>query len=173
MSTGGITDNTDKSADIAIKFINGYADNFGKDIEANPDTDYRFRALMYPREGHRLAYVLGQQQAMQERGAKAWKRVLHPELSESGPCDLCISDSAITHPIDEPFELLHVGDVCTAQEVIAYFAEPPEMVVSGTPSTELPVPERPTEHNVIQMLKDSVAKMGKGIKHIIRRIRGQ
>jgi hypothetical protein len=173
ISTGGITDNVDEAANNAIRFINGYIDNFGKDLAANPDADWLWRALLYPREGHRLAYVLGQQQAMRERGAKAWRRILHPELSQSGPCELCIADSMLVHPIEEPFELLHPGDVCSVQETIGYFAEPPEMVVPGSPATELPVPERPSEQSVMQMLRDSVARLGKGIKHIIRRIRGQ
>ena len=161
-------------ANRAEAFINGFADRFGDAMMASPDLDFRWRALMYPAEGHRLAYVLGQQAAMTDRGARAWQRVLHPELSESGPCELCIVDSQIVHPIGELFELLHPGDKCTVQESIAYYTTPPEIVKPGEkPLVEMPVPERPTTPDIIQMLKDSLSKFREGVKHIVRRIRGK
>ena len=160
-----------KAADRAAEFINGFADKFKIDLEASPNLDLRWRALMYPAEGHRLGYVLGQQEAMKEHGAKAWKRILHPELSVSGPCGLCIADSAIIHPIEEDFALLHPGDVCTVAETIAYFPSWPE--IGERPEIEFPVPGRPTISDILQMLKDSLGQLGQGIKHIVRRVRGQ
>lgn len=172
VAAGGIGTADLGAADNAVKFINSFADKFGEALAAGEES-LRWRALMYPREGHRLAYVLGQQAAMQERGARAWKRQLHPELSKEGPCDACIADSAIIHPIEDDFELLHPGDVCSVHEVIAYFPEPPEMVAPGTtPVAQMPVPELPTQQGVIQMLKDSLGKLGRGVKSIVRRIRG-
>lgn len=162
------------AANRAAEFINSFADKFGQDISASPDLDFRWRSLMYPSEGHRLGYVLGQQEAMREHGARAWRRILHPELSKSGPCMLCIADSALIHPIDEDFVLLHPGDVCSVAETIAYFPVPPEAIAPGAePEVEFPVPERPTITSIIQMLKDSLRGMGRNIKHIVRRIRGK
>jgi len=171
----GITDmGYAAAADRAAEFINGFANKFGRDMEASPEQDFRWRALMYPAEGHRLAYVLGQQQAMKEHGARAWRRILHPELSVSGPCGLCIADSTLIHPMDEDFVLLHPGDVCTVAETIAYFPVPPEAVPPGEkPEIEFPVPGRPTMPAIIQMLKDSLEQLGRGVKHIVRRIRGK
>ena len=162
-----------RAADRAAEFINGFADKFKIDLESSPDSDLRWRALMYPAEGHRLGYVLGQQEAMKEHGAKAWRRILHPELSQSGPCELCIADSALVHPIEEDFVLLHPGDRCTVAETIAYFPTPPKAVAPGEkPEIEFPVPGRPTISDILQMLKDSVSELGRGIQHIVRRIRG-
>ena len=159
------------AADRAAKFINDFADKFKIDMEASPDSDLRWRALMYPAEGHRLGYVLGQQAAMREHGARAWRRILHPELSQSGPCVLCIADSAIVHPIEEDFVLLHPGDVCSVAETIAYYPVPPEEA-GEKPEVEFPVPGRPTIPDIIQMLKDSLGRLGHNIQHVVRRIRG-
>jgi len=171
-ATGGMGDAFKTAARRASDFINSFADNFGKDLAADPNRDWRWRALMYPREGSRLAYVLGQQDAMRERGARAWQRVLHPEASSTGPCTLCIEDSMLVHSIEEPFESLHPGEVCTVMESIAYYPQPPERIPPGEkPMVELPTPQKISVPQVIQMLKDAAASLGKLGLSIIRRIR--
>ena len=171
-ATGGMGNAFQSASKRASDFINSFADNFGKDLAADPNRDWRWRALMYPREGSRLAYVLGQQDAMRERGARAWQRVLHPELSATGPCSLCIEDSMIIHQIEDPFESLHPGEVCTVMESIAYYPQPPERIPPGEkPMVELPTPQRLSVPQVIQMLRDAAASLGKLGQSIIRRIR--
>jgi len=63
------------------------------------------------------AYIMGTQAAARSMGATHWRRVLHPELSKSGPCDQCIADSQVLHTIDEPFESFHPSEYCTVQSV--------------------------------------------------------
>jgi len=77
---------------------------------------------------------------MRERGANAWRRVLHPELSKSGPCPLCIEDSLVVHPITDPFLVLHPNEVCSKQELfIQYFTQ------EQNPTVEVPVPTVPSD----------------------------
>lgn len=85
-------------------------------------TDYRpfgYRAPLYNDHGRRIAYMYGVFQAMKEHGAIGWQRVLHPELSKSGPCAECEADAKITHSIDEPF-FDHPHGVCSMQEIYFY-----------------------------------------------------
>lgn len=171
-ATGGFGEAFGEAASTASRFINSFADNFGTDLAEDLSRDWRWRALMYPREGARLAYVLGQQAAMKERGAKAWQRVLHPESSVTGPCDLCVEDSMVIHPIEEPFESLHPGEVCTVMESIAYYPQAPEAIAPGQPPMiEMPTPAKLSIPGVIQMLKDTAGSLGKLGLSIIRRIR--
>jgi hypothetical protein len=132
----------------------GFANRF----EESGDPVHPFRVGMYPREAAHIGYVIGQQQAMLERGAKRWRRVLHPELSKTGPCAQCTEDSHTTHPISEPFFEFHPNGVCGIHGV----------QYSGDIETiELPSPTRdlPTE------FLDIVRKMFNNIKQIVRRIR--
>lgn len=165
---GGVNADADTAATTATNFINSFADKFGADLEAGYPVDKgAWRTFMYANEGHRLAYVLGQQQAMQERGAKSWRRVLHPESSQSGPCQLCIDDSMLVHPISEPFKLLHPGDVCTVQETVAYYAEPAEFAV-GQPIAEMPVPQR--FPNALAWIKEVLGALKQNYKTVVRRV---
>lgn len=126
---------------IAPNFVNSFADNFGKDLRVMLEagepvaTDaVQHRAMLYAQEGYKGAVVNMQNQALAERGASHWRRVLHPELSKTGPCPLCVADSGIVHDMAEPFQVLHPYDVCGTQDInLQYFT-------GGLPSIEVPVP---------------------------------
>jgi hypothetical protein len=150
----------------AVNFVNGYADDFGDRLRAAAEAgqnldNFRWNVYLYPQEGRHLAYMWGVQQAMKERGARGWRRVLHPERSETGPCDACISDSQIVHPIDEGFFEFHPNGVCTAQGV-AYYVHP------TLPIAEIPIPTKVT---LPKMIREIIKKLGKIGKSVVRRIR--
>lgn len=103
-----------QDAPQGIAFQNSRLDAFVGDTAGG--TPQRLRALMYAGAVHN-AYLLGAQQAMASHGAKGWQRVLHPELSVSGPCPDCQADSNVIHSITEPFFEFHPNGRCTAQSV--------------------------------------------------------
>jgi len=108
---------------FAAPFINKFADHFLGDLENNTtQMDVQRRTLMYGEEGHRMAYLQGVQAAMEERGATHWRRALHPELSRSGPCPLCLADAQILHSIDEPFLSLHPNEMCSMAPIRLRFS---------------------------------------------------
>lgn len=107
----------------AVSFNEAYLDGFQEDIE-NRNVSYadgEQRAMLYNDHGRRISFMYGVFQAMREHGARYWRRVLHPELSVSGPCEACIQDARIVHSIEEPF-FDHPHGVCSRQEV-AFFAD--------------------------------------------------
>jgi hypothetical protein len=120
----------------AATFVNGYADGFGEAIRDGKLTaaQIEHRALMYPDSGFRMAVTNGQRQAMKERGAKRWRRILGESIS--GPCAECTADSLITHDISETF-LDHPHGQCS-QQFLQY------TMVDGT-MTEMPVPSDENE----------------------------
>jgi len=128
--------------DEAAKFVNSFAAGFEAVLlerlaagETFSEGDFENRAMLYPKEGYKMAVLDGQNWFMRERGANSWRRVLHPELSKTGPCPLCVEDSLVVHPIDEPFRVLHPNEVCSKQELfLQYFTN------LETPSVEVPVP---------------------------------
>lgn len=146
-------------------FVNSFATRPGglRDAlaQAEDKSSLYWRVYLYPQELRHLAYMYGIQQAMKEHGARAWRRVLHPELSNEGPCEQCLMDSAIIHSIDEPFFDFHPNGVCTAQGV-AYYTGGPE------PDIEIPVPTKVTVPEMIRLIVERLGKIGKSI---IRRIR--
>jgi hypothetical protein len=146
----------------AANFVNSFASGLQNALEGatNPEGLY-WRVYLYPQELRNLAWMYGVQQAMRERGAQGWRRVLHPELSESGPCLDCIRDSAVVHPITEPFFEFHPNGVCSAQGVTFY-------TDFASPGIEIPVPGKVT---VPERIKEIIQKIGKIGKAIIRRIR--
>ena len=79
------------------------------------------------------------------RGPGIGQRVLHPEASESGPCEECIADSAIVHPITEAFTEFHPHGVCSAQSILFYFTSKPAK------SVRIPYYGMPTQ-NIIRRL---------------------
>lgn len=93
----------------------------------------RPRALSYAGAAN-TAFVLGTQQAMASHGARNWQRVLHPELSMSGPCAECEADAQVVHGIEEPFTEFHPHGVCSAQSVLFGFNQ-------NTRARSIPVPE--------------------------------
>jgi len=170
-ASGGSHDGTLKNAiDYTETFINGFADGFLQDLLDGNVTDDRgtWRAFLYASEGSRMAYMLGQQQAMRERGAKSWRRILHPESSESGPCELCIADSMLIHSITEAFVALHPNEQCTFQTV-DYYPEEQGQVNPELPfKVTMPVPNRfPT---FISDIKKAVEALGDKVRSIVRRI---
>lgn len=151
----------------AIAFVNSYADGFGRRLSAVEDPgSLSWNVYLYPQEGRHLAYMYGMQQAMREKGARAWKRVIHPELSKTGPCDECLADSRIIHPITEGFFEFNPNGVCSAQGV-AYYTSPTDVMV------EIPVPEKRFDPgHILEILKDFAQTLGKPFQRIVRRIRG-
>lgn len=89
---------------------------------------FRDRALSYSGAVH-YAYMLGVQEAMKDHGATGWVRVLHPELSISGPCPECRADASIVHDASETFFEFHPGGVCTVQSVQFMFGDTKNAVV--------------------------------------------
>lgn len=146
----------------ASDFVNSFAGGLQTDLEAasNPESLY-WRVYLYPQEVRHLSWMYGVQQAMKERGAKAWRRILHPELSETGPCEACVLDSAVVHPITLPFFEFHPNGVCSVQGV-AYYTD------VHMPILEVPIPGKVT---LPERIREIVERLGKIGKAIIRRIR--
>jgi hypothetical protein len=167
-SVNGLYENATWAAEHTTRFINGFLEGFKVALERpNAISELRWRAFMYPNEASRMAYVVGQQQAMRDMGARAWRRELHPERSRTGPCQLCIDDSRLIHPISEPFILLHPGDVCDVASVIVYY--PTEQPAPGIePMAEMPVPGRFPP--IVQMIRDFLERLGHGAQSIVRRV---
>jgi len=144
--TGGAGSPNLDSLRIASSFVNAYADNFGSDLKVMLEngepiaTDaIQRRAIMYASEGFKAAVVNLQNQALAERGASHWRRVLHPELSKTGPCPECVADSNVIHAMDEPFQVMHPNDLCGTQDInLQYFT-------NGLPSIEVPTPNSGNE----------------------------
>lgn len=138
---GGFGNPDPESLKIASDYVNSYADNFGDDLRAALEASEPLgtnsvlrRGMYYPQEGFKAATVNMTNQAMSERGASHWRRVLHPELSKAGPCPDCVADSQVVHEMSEPFAIMHNNDVCGTQEInLQYFT-------NGIPSIEIPVP---------------------------------
>lgn len=104
-----------------ITFITSYAAGLEMAWDIMSAAALRWRLGLYAQEGMRIGYVLGLQQAAKEvHEASHWQRVLHPELSKTGPCIQCQEDSFHLHSIDEPFFEFHPQGVCSAQ-AIAFF----------------------------------------------------
>lgn len=139
--------------DKAIKTQIGYANRF----ESSGDELNPVRVGMYAREAEHIAQVVGMQQAMKERGAKLWRRVLHPELSKTGPCPQCAADANLVHPIDMPFFEFHPNGVCSAQSM-AFETE--------TGAIDMPIPEE-NPQGFLEHLKE----LFENIKSIVRRVR--
>jgi hypothetical protein len=141
---GGGSEITPERVEEAIRWNNDYLDNFAEDLRANADDDaklksWRSRAALYAPGGHKKGFMMGIFQASVEKGATGWRRVLHPELSLTGPCDVCIADSRLIHPITEEF-WDHPFGVCSAQNVYFYRQYGVVEIPIGFPFTEFPVP---------------------------------
>lgn len=130
-----------------VAWNNDYALNFKRDmlsaIEKGEDlTQFEDRAGMYSPEGFKKAYMAGMFQVKRyEQGYTGWRRILHPEASVSGPCEICIEDSLVIHPIEEEFSD-HPSGVCTASFVSfwrggasSYPMRIPELTTKPTMST--------------------------------------
>lgn len=154
----------------AVAFVNSYADGFGNRLAGaigDPEAlaNMRWNAYLYPQEGRHLAYMYGVQWGMREKGAAGWKRVLHPELSSTGPCKDCINDSRLVHPIEEGFFEFHVNGRCSAISV-AFYTSPAEIPV------EIPVPDRIFDPgHILDFLKEIGKSISTRVQQIVRRVR--
>ena len=94
----------------------------------------RPRALSYASASH-VTYMLGVQQAMRSHGAKFWQRILHPELSQSGPCSACVEDAMVVHPIEVAFSEPHPSGVCGMQSLTFFFSDsaPKSVAIPAAP----------------------------------------
>lgn len=137
LSRGMLEDVPEPYKSYTYNFVNSFADAFGADMKAGGGRmDYRRRTMLYGDEGYRSAFLNGVQAAMAERGATHWRRMLHPELSVSGPCYLCRTDSEVLHKIGEPFQSLHPHEVCSMSPLRVRFTGPgglAEEVEMGVP----------------------------------------
>jgi hypothetical protein len=113
--SGGVHHFDPNAGQFAADFVNSYANGFGDAIKSGKLDMAKIerRAKMYPVEGFKLAVINGQRQAMKERGAKRWKRILGE--SERGPCEQCIADSKTLHDIDDVFVEFHNNGTCSQQ----------------------------------------------------------
>lgn len=161
MSGGaGVIDN--EWAMGASRFINSFIGGLESDMIGSDNLEsFWWRVYLYPQELRNLAHMRGVQQAMKERGARGWRRVLHPEASVDGPCMDCIRDSSIVHSITEPFFEFHPNGVCSAQGVMFYTS-------AIQPIMEVPVPGKIT---LPERIREIIEKIGEIGKVIIRRIR--
>jgi hypothetical protein len=102
-----------------VAWNNSYLDIFARELQARTGETHltreglQTRALMYPREGYRMAFAYGAFQAKREQGYSHWRRVMHPEASDSGPCQLCLEDSRVQHSLGEEFYEPHPNGVCS------------------------------------------------------------
>ena len=143
VESGGIS-NADKSRIEAITLWNNeYASGFEQDLLEALDTDKDFgafesRAMLYPREGWRRAYMAGIFQARREQGFTGWRRVLGESVS--GPCEWCLADSQITHNINEEWTDHPLG-VCKQEVVwLTFFRGPQSSMPIRIPPLSGPVP---------------------------------
>jgi len=153
-------------ANGATSFVNSYADAFGDRLREVYDDPValegkRWNAYLYPQEGRHLAYMYGMQWAMKEHGARGWQRIIHPELSTTGPCLDCVADSANIHDIDEPFFEFHPYRVCAAQSIAFYTGIEEPMI-------EIPIPRKVFDKDRIMEILRS---LGEKVQQVIRRIR--
>ena len=133
----------------------GYATRFNTSGDTIADP---VRLGMYARQSARLGYITGQMQAMKERGAKYWRRVIHPELSKTGSCPICIADSKLVHPMDFMFTD-HPNGQCSV-EALAYSI--------GGDEIEMPIPGRPTLGEIARQV---AAILKRPFEEVIRRFR--
>ena len=104
-----------------INFINAFAAGLEADWDDLGHARRLWRLGLYAQEGMRIGWVMGAQQAAKEvYAASHWQRILHPELSEAGPCIQCQEDATHLHSINTPFFEYHPNGVCSAQALAFY-----------------------------------------------------
>jgi hypothetical protein len=107
---------------VAMAWEQEHIDGFSNDLLAAVDMDakvipsFRYRVIQHVQATWRRGYMDGVFQAKAEDGWKYWQRVLRPDASRSGPCEICREDSKVWHPISEPF-WDHPYGVCSSQIV--------------------------------------------------------
>lgn len=162
---GGVGTVPDGVKRFAADFVNSFAPGFVTTLVEELEREgqiaegkWALRASQYGVEGYKMAVFGGTNQAMSERGAKFWRRILHPAGSKSGPCMLCVADSQIRHEMSEPFIVMHPNEACTAQELGVQYT-------TATDYLEVPVPNFFTE------IDDILRAAGVTGERIVRRRR--
>ena len=143
LAVGGAKEVSLDRMDAVVLWNNEYAENFRKDLLEAVGTDKDFaefesRAMLYPSEGWKKAYLAAVWQAKREQDITGWRRILRPDLSVAGPCPACVEDSKIIHAISEEW-FDHVGGVCSIQ-YIGFYRGTSSTMPMRVPSLEYPVP---------------------------------
>lgn len=124
-SGGRLEPNADRIT-ATVAWNNDYARNFERDLQqailnGEDLTSFEERAGLYSPQGWQKAYLAGIFQVKRyEQGYTGWRRILHPESSQTGPCLWCIADSEVIHPIEEEFTD-HPEGVCTAGTFLSFY----------------------------------------------------
>lgn len=75
-----------------------------------------------------LAVRAQYQRTMSAQGARGWRRILHPELSESGPCGLCV---VAADRIYRTEDLLPIHNRCVCEVLPIYAGADPGITLNG------------------------------------------
>ena len=108
--------------DVALRWEDAYITDFENDLMLAVDTgkmvipSEKYRVAQHVQSSWKRGYMDGVFQVKGEQGWGYWRRVLRPWASKTGPCETCIEDSKIWHPITEPF-WDHPYGVCSSQLV--------------------------------------------------------
>lgn len=75
-----------------------------------------------------LAVRAQYQKTMSAQGAEGWRRILHPELSETGPCGLCV---VAADRIYNSEDLLPIHNRCVCEVLPIYAGADPGLTLNG------------------------------------------
>lgn len=119
-------------ASYPAQFVNAFLPGLAEALSGEYDQDKMLaRIALYPKTGYLMAYYNGQIQAMKQRGARSWRRVVSEGERR---CPVCMADSSVAHPVDEPFTLMHPNENCGQSDLyLRYY------VSGNVPSLSVPV----------------------------------
>lgn len=75
-----------------------------------------------------LAVRAQYQKTMSAQGATGWRRILHPELSETGPCGLCVVAADRVYRTED---LLPIHNLCVCEVLPVYVGADPGLTLNG------------------------------------------
>jgi hypothetical protein len=75
-----------------------------------------------------LAVRAQYQKTMSAQGARGWRRILHPELSQSGPCGLCVVAADRVYKTED---LLPIHNRCVCEVLPIYAGADPGLTLNG------------------------------------------
>lgn len=75
-----------------------------------------------------LAVRAQYQKTMSAQGAEGWRRILHPELSQSGPCGLCVVAADRVYQTED---LLPIHSRCVCEVLPVYAGADPGITLNG------------------------------------------
>lgn len=75
-----------------------------------------------------LAVRAQYQKTMSAQGAQGWRRILHPELSETGPCALCVVAADRVYKSED---LLPIHNRCVCEVLPVYAGADPGLTLNG------------------------------------------